>query len=202
MQAGSSINVALAATCGFGLVAFTFAWVALFYIDTIGRRSLLLATFPQLFWTLLTAGFCFWIPTTSTAHLGLIIFFVYLFTAFYALGEGPVPFAYSAEVFPLSHRGDFNPVLILVFEPSCLLIRVHDRDGHVICRCDNHVLGRGAVHLLPTDAGRVHGAGGIRLLCGFESRGPGADLFVRSRDKGKPCLPSLCFLPCYMSAEF
>lgn len=30
--------------------------------------------------------------------------FVYIFAAFYSPGEGPVPFTYSAEVFPLSHR--------------------------------------------------------------------------------------------------
>lgn len=55
-------------------------------------------------WTLLAAGFCFWIPESSTAHLGLIAFFIYLFDIFYSPGEGPVPFTYSAEVFPLSHR--------------------------------------------------------------------------------------------------
>lgn len=55
-------------------------------------------------WTLLAAGFCFWIPISSNAHIGLIAFFVYLFDAFYSPGEGPVPFTYSAEVFPLSHR--------------------------------------------------------------------------------------------------
>lgn len=55
-------------------------------------------------WTLLAAGFCFWIPHDSSAHLGLIALFIYLFAAFYSPGEGPVPFTYSAEVFPLSHR--------------------------------------------------------------------------------------------------
>ena len=34
----------------------------------------------------------------------MIAFFIYLFDAFYSPGEGPVPFTYSAEVFPLSHR--------------------------------------------------------------------------------------------------
>jgi hypothetical protein len=55
-------------------------------------------------WTLLAAGFCFWVPGQGSAHLGSIAFFVYLFAAFYSPGEGPVPFTYSAEVFPLSHR--------------------------------------------------------------------------------------------------
>ena len=55
-------------------------------------------------WTLLAAGFCFLIPRENPAHLGLVAFFIYLFAAFYSPGEGPVPFTYSAEVFPLSHR--------------------------------------------------------------------------------------------------
>ena len=56
-------------------------------------------------WTLLGAAFCFKIPTTSPAHLPVLAVFVYLFAAFYSPGEGPVPFTYSAEAFPLFHRG-------------------------------------------------------------------------------------------------
>ncbi|KAJ5685361.1 hypothetical protein N7536_007980 [Penicillium majusculum] len=84
--AGASNIEALLASFGFGLINFVFAWPAVWTIDTFGRRGLLLFTFPQMCWTLLAAGFCFWIPTSSNAHIG------------------PVPFTYSAEVFPLSHR--------------------------------------------------------------------------------------------------
>ena len=56
-------------------------------------------------WTLLAAGFCFLIPTSAgTTRIGLIAFFIFLFAAFYSPGEGPVPFTYSAEVFPLAQR--------------------------------------------------------------------------------------------------
>ncbi|MCJ1364975.1 hypothetical protein MMC16_004093 [Acarospora aff. strigata] len=103
-NAGASNLEALLASWGFGLVNFVFAWPAVWTIDTYGRRTLLLFTFPQMAWTLLAAGFCFWIPEESRAHLGMIAFFVFLFAAFYSPGEGPVPFTYSAEVFPLSHR--------------------------------------------------------------------------------------------------
>lgn len=104
VEAGASARNALLASWGFGLINFVFAFPAVRTIDTFGRRSLLLLTFPQMAWTLLAAGFCFYIPSSSTAHLGLIAFFIYLFAAFYSPGEGPVPFTYSAEVFPLSHR--------------------------------------------------------------------------------------------------
>lgn len=56
-------------------------------------------------WTLLAAGLCTLISTdTGTLRTALVALFVYLFAAFYSPGEGPVPFTYSAEVFPLSHR--------------------------------------------------------------------------------------------------
>ncbi|KAH7071357.1 D-xylose-proton symporter [Paraphoma chrysanthemicola] len=103
-EGGATQKEALIASFGFGLVNFTFAWPAVWTIDTFGRRGLLLFTFPNMFWTLLTAGMCYYIPKEDPAHLGLIAFFVYLFGAFYSPGEGPVPFTYSAEVFPLSHR--------------------------------------------------------------------------------------------------
>ncbi|KKY26718.1 putative galactose-proton [Phaeomoniella chlamydospora] len=103
-NAGASVTSSLFASWGFGLVNFVFAWPAIWTIDTFGRRALLLFTFPNMAWTLLAAGFCFWIPAESKAHLGLIATFIYLFSAFYSPGEGPVPFTYSAEVFPLSHR--------------------------------------------------------------------------------------------------
>ena len=95
---------ALLASFGFGIVNFVFAFPALWTIDTFGRRALLLFTFPNMCWSLLLAGMCYWIPASSRAHLGLVTFFIYVYDAFYSPGEGPVPFTYSAEVFPLSHR--------------------------------------------------------------------------------------------------
>lgn len=55
-------------------------------------------------WALLAAGLCTLIPGTGSAHLGVVALFIYIFAAFYSPGEGPVPFVYAAEVFPLSHR--------------------------------------------------------------------------------------------------
>lgn len=103
-QAGANKTEALLVSWGFGLVNFLFAFPAIWTIDTFGRRSLLLFTFPQMAWCLFAAGLCTLIPEESTVRLGLVIFFVYLFAAFYSPGEGPVPYTYCAEVFPLSHR--------------------------------------------------------------------------------------------------
>ncbi|RDW82899.1 hypothetical protein BP5796_04390 [Coleophoma crateriformis] len=103
-DAGASNKGALLASFGFGMINFLFAWPAVWTIDSWGRRALLLFTFPNMFWTLLAAGMCYFIPQSNKAHLGLVAFFIYIYDMFYSPGEGPVPFAYSAEVFPLSHR--------------------------------------------------------------------------------------------------
>jgi len=95
---------ALFASFGFGLINFIFAFPALWTIDTFGRRALLLFTFPNMAWSLLAAGLCALISTHLTVHLALVAMFIYIFAMFYSPGEGPVPFTYSAEVFPLSHR--------------------------------------------------------------------------------------------------
>ncbi|KAF9458096.1 hypothetical protein BDZ94DRAFT_150646 [Collybia nuda] len=102
--AGYSTKQALLASFGFGLVNWVFAFPAVWTIDTFGRRNLLLFTFPNMAWTLLASGFCFYIPEGSPARVPMIAFFVFIFAAFYSPGEGPVPFTYSAEVFPLTHR--------------------------------------------------------------------------------------------------
>lgn len=55
-------------------------------------------------WSLLATGLCFLLPNESAAKVPLIAVFIYIFAAFYSVGEGPVPYVYSAEVFPLTHR--------------------------------------------------------------------------------------------------
>jgi sugar porter (SP) family MFS transporter len=106
-QSGINDYTALWASFGFGLINFLFAWPAVVTIDTYGRRALLLFTFPNMFWTLLAAGLCYLIEPNvedSTPRIAAVATFVYIFVAFYSPGGGPVPFMYSAEVFPLSHR--------------------------------------------------------------------------------------------------
>lgn len=51
-------------------------------------------------------GFSFWIPeeTNRTARTACIAVGIYLFGIAYSPGEGPVPFTYSAEAYPLYIR--------------------------------------------------------------------------------------------------
>ncbi|KAI5985030.1 hypothetical protein EDD15DRAFT_2390220 [Pisolithus albus] len=102
-QSGFSNTSALAATLGFGALNWLFALPAVFTIDTFGRRNLLLFTFPCMAACLLITGFSFWNPFEKGRVAGVSIG-IYLFAIFYSPGEGPVPFTYSAEAFPLYIR--------------------------------------------------------------------------------------------------
>ncbi|KAI9376361.1 hypothetical protein BJX61DRAFT_530911 [Aspergillus egyptiacus] len=93
---------------GFGLANFLFTIPAYWVIDGYyrkGRRLLLLVSLGGMFFTLVAISSFFLLPNDSDARLGLVSSFtivIYLF--FYGIGAGPVPFTFSAEVFPLAFR--------------------------------------------------------------------------------------------------
>lgn len=140
LDANYSESQALLASMGFGLVNFFFALPAVFTIDTFGRRSLTLVTFPFLALFLLFTGFSFYIPD-DTARIGCIALGVYLYTAFYSPGMGPVPFTYSAEAFPLHCRDmgmsmatqtlwAFNFILSLTWPPLLARLKPQGAFGY------------------------------------------------------------------------
>jgi len=94
---------ALSASLGWGVINFLFAIPAVYTIDTFGRRNLLLTTFPLMSLCLFFTGFSFWIPK-GTAQTACVALGLYLFGIVYSPGEGPVPFTYSAEAYPLYIR--------------------------------------------------------------------------------------------------
>ncbi|KAE8541049.1 hypothetical protein D1P53_002403 [Cryptococcus gattii VGV] len=102
-SAGFSEISALLASFGFGLINALFAIPGMLTIDKFGRRPLLLVTFPIMSLLLLFTGFCFWIPDRE-ARVGCVALGIYLYCMAYSPGEGPVPFTYSAEVYPLYIR--------------------------------------------------------------------------------------------------
>ncbi|GAA5939644.1 hypothetical protein JCM3775_002076 [Rhodotorula graminis] len=102
-EAGFDDITALGATLGFGALNFVMAAPAVWTIDTFGRRNLLLTTFPMMSAFLLLAGLGFYAPE-GPARTSVIALGVYLHCMAYSPGEGPVPFTYSAEAFPLYVR--------------------------------------------------------------------------------------------------
>ncbi|RDW71661.1 putative facilitated glucose transporter [Coleophoma crateriformis] len=102
---GYTATEALYASLGYGAIQVVFTIPTLFLIDTKGRRTLCLITFPLMCIFLLAGGLSLLNTTGSRAEkIGPVVLFVYLFTICYSLGEGPVAFQYSAEVFPTIQR--------------------------------------------------------------------------------------------------
>ncbi|KAG8532049.1 uncharacterized protein KY384_003686 [Bacidia gigantensis] len=98
----AELRKALLFSFGTGLTNFIFTFPAIRTIDKLGRRKLLLYTFPNMAWLLLAIGFSY--ESKGGRSLPLVGTFTIIFVAVYSLGGGPVPFTYSAEAFPLSHR--------------------------------------------------------------------------------------------------
>ncbi|KAJ6558809.1 hypothetical protein DFH09DRAFT_1317070 [Mycena vulgaris] len=99
LQSGFSRVASLLSSFGAGLINFLFALPSVFTIDTFGRRNLLLFTFPFMAICLLITGFLFWSQRQKADSL-----VSHSESIFYSPGEGPVPFTYSAEAFPLYIR--------------------------------------------------------------------------------------------------
>lgn len=110
LEAGFNRKQALLTTMGTGITNWLFAIPALYTIDTFGRRNLLLVTFPLMAICLFITGMAFFIPFDGPGDVrraGVVAAAIYLYMVFYSPGEGPVPFTYSAEAFPLYIR-DFG----------------------------------------------------------------------------------------------
>ncbi|KAL4953378.1 hypothetical protein BDW69DRAFT_5555 [Aspergillus filifer] len=104
-DAGYNDEEALYASLGYGAVQVLATIPTLFLIDTKGRRTLCLITFPGMCIFLLAGGLSLLKDDGPRgAQVGPVVLFVYLFTICYSLGEGPVAFQYSSEVFPTIQR--------------------------------------------------------------------------------------------------
>ncbi|GAA5874477.1 hypothetical protein JCM8547_007372 [Rhodosporidiobolus lusitaniae] len=102
-NAGQDTTTSLLGSFGYGLINWVFSFPAFFTIDRFGRRSLLLFTLPFLAFFMGLAGLGF-LLTSNSGQLAMVTTGIYLFAAFYGPGAGPVPFSYSAEVYPIQVR--------------------------------------------------------------------------------------------------
>lgn len=93
---------------GFGLANFLFTIPAHRYIDGYhkkGRRLLLLVSLAGMFFSLVAISSFYMISDPDTRTGLVAVFTIVIYLAFYGIGAGPVPFTFSAEVFPLAFRG-------------------------------------------------------------------------------------------------
>jgi MFS family permease len=78
----------LLASCVFGFLNFVGAFPAVWTMDTLGRRSLLLLTLPVMALTMFATGLSFNIPADNPAHFGLLVTLIYAFCLEYSPGMG------------------------------------------------------------------------------------------------------------------
>ena len=98
-QDSASSFVPLMLSLGIGFTNFACALRAYKWIETHGRRWLLVFSIPSLALTMAGAAVGF-----AKHQRTVVAVFAYLFTAVYSVGLGPVPFTYSSEVFTLEQR--------------------------------------------------------------------------------------------------
>jgi MFS transporter, SP family, arabinose:H+ symporter len=122
LAAGVEINNALLQTSLVGLINFIFTFVAILFIDRVGRRSLYLIGSMGMVITLLMLAVSFFLKMEGIFTLICILMFI----AFFASCIGPVFWTLVSEIFPNKIRGKalafasftqwiFNFLVVLLF---------------------------------------------------------------------------------------
>lgn len=98
--AGLDASASLLSTAGIGMVNLAFTMLGLFLIDKLGRKFLM---YVGSLGYLLSLGAIAW---AFHASLGgnVVVFFVFLFIAAHAVGQGAVIWVFLSEIFPNSVR--------------------------------------------------------------------------------------------------
>jgi len=122
LAAGVEINNALLQTSLVGLINFIFTFIAILFIDKVGRRSLYLIGSMGMVVTLVMLAISFYLKMEGIFTLICIL----LFIAFFASCIGPVFWTLVSEIFPNRIRGKalafasftqwiFNFLVVLLF---------------------------------------------------------------------------------------
>lgn len=101
-EAGLPIADALGGQVVIGVVNVLFTLIAIWKIDHLGRKPLLLAGVIGIITSLIILGSLFYFNTTNTY---LLLIFILLFIACFAFSYGPVVWVLLSEIFPTKIRG-------------------------------------------------------------------------------------------------
>ena len=98
--AGLDSSSALLSTAGIGLVNLVTTLLGMYLIDRVGRKKLMLVGSIGYIISLATVAWAF----ASGAGGMMVVFFVFLFIASHAVGQGAVIWVFIAEIFPNNVR--------------------------------------------------------------------------------------------------
>jgi len=102
--------------------------------------------------------------------------FIYLFAAFYSVGEGPVPFMYSAEVFPLAQREQGMAWSVAVCLGFSSILSLTVRSPRITFVADTE-------DIVPSDAPSLDSSWCFRCLCSIQRHRSRTHLVLRPRDE-------------------
>jgi len=99
--------------------------IAVWLIDRVGRRKLLLSSMVGMILGLVLLGFAFFLEGKIAIHTGFMaVGSLVVYVAFFAIGMGPIPWTVNAEIYPQNVRGLANGVATTVNWSSNLLVSV------------------------------------------------------------------------------
>jgi MFS transporter, SP family, arabinose:H+ symporter len=101
-QVGAGTNASFTETIIVGLVNFVFTILSLWLIDKVGRKTLLIIGSAIMTISLAVVGFEFHVTQPNGT---LILIFILLFVAAFAVSFGPIVWLVIAEIFPTTIRG-------------------------------------------------------------------------------------------------
>ena len=110
-NAGISLDSAVLSQVIFGAANMLFTLIAIWKVDSAGRRPLYLVGTAGAAISLLCTGICFAVGATGTIWL---LICVLLFLACFAFSIGPLKFVIAAEIFPNKIRGRAMAISIMV----------------------------------------------------------------------------------------
>ncbi len=100
-----SASAAILATAGIGLVNVLMTIVAMWLIDRVGRRPLLLTGISGMIVSLGVLGFLFRSGVQNEASVRLAVVTLMAYVSFFAISLGPIFWLLIAEIYPLKIRG-------------------------------------------------------------------------------------------------
>ena len=116
--ATGSANAAFEASAWIGLVNLAATFVAILFVDKLGRKPLLLFGNAVQAVALGLVGYIYLTDPKSPQ----LLWFVVLYTAAFAMAMGPIPWILCSEIFPAKLRGRAMSISTMMIWSACLTV--------------------------------------------------------------------------------